>query len=168
MWRRIEGKFGRQKARVSLVRKMLELGIRVGSDLKLYVGDVQVDDVALSRSAGVDRRLVRKLAQQIVSDGELKGILTRIMPVGASFVNVASQLGWSVLVIAADPHSPGVISSVTSILAEHSIVVRQALAEDPDLVPQPRLTLVVEGRVPSEAIDKIRSLEVVKSLTLLK
>ncbi|MEM2339415.1 MAG: hypothetical protein QXW83_04360 [Nitrososphaerales archaeon] len=168
MWRKIEEKFSRQKSRAIIAKKMIELGIRVGEDLRLYVGDVEIDDVALARSLNIDRRVVRKTVNQIMSDDYLKNIFTRITPVGASFVNIAELFGWSVLVIAADPHKPGVISGVTSILAKYGIVIRQALADDPDLVSEPRLTLIVEGKIPPEAIDQIRSLDVVKSLTIIK
>ncbi|MDW8045406.1 MAG: amino acid-binding protein [Nitrososphaerota archaeon] len=168
MWRKIEEKFYRQKSRAAVAKKMIELGIRIGNDLKLYVGDVAVGDVALARSLNVDRRVIRKTVNQIMNDDYLRDIFTRITPVGASFVNIAERLGWSVLVIAADPHRPGVIAGVTSILAKYGVVIRQALADDPDLVAEPRLTLIVEGKVPPEAIDQIKSLDVVKSLTLLK
>jgi hypothetical protein len=168
LWREIKDRFYRQMGRLLVVRKMIELGIRVGEDGRLYVGDVAVDYTALAKAAGIDRRVVQSTVRQILEDRELRDLFTRIRPVGASLVEVADRLGYSVLVIGADPHLPGIIAGVTGILAEYNIVVRQALADDPDLVPEPKLTLVIEGRVPGEALERIQALPQVKSLTLLK
>jgi len=151
---------------MNVVRKMVELGVRVGEDGRFYVGDLEVSDTALARSVGVDRRVVRSTAHQIQRDLRLRTVLTRVKPSGASLVDVASQLGYQVIVVSADPHRPGVISGITSILSKHGVVVRQALADDPDLTPEPRLTLVLQGRIPPEALVKCRSVPSVTSLTI--
>ncbi|MEM3436955.1 MAG: hypothetical protein QXP55_00265 [Nitrososphaerales archaeon] len=168
MWKRIQTQFKKQKGRLNVVRKMIELGIRVDENGKLYVGDTEINDTAIARAVGVDRRVVRSTTKQILENPELREIFTRIRPVGASLVDVAKFLNYSVLVIKSDPHKPGVIASVTSVLAKYNLVVRQALADDPDLVPEPCLTLVVDGKIPAKAMDEIRSLPLVKSLTILK
>lgn len=166
MWRQIQANFNRQKARLSVVRKMIELGVKVEGEHRLKVGDVSVSDSALAEAVGVDRRVVRNTVNQIMSDPDLKTIFTRVKPIGTSLVDIAENLGYSVLVVYADPHKPGVISGISSILTEYGVVIRQALADDPDFIPEPKLTLVVDGRVPPEAIGKIQSLALVDSLTL--
>ncbi|MCP8309343.1 MAG: amino acid-binding protein [archaeon] len=168
MWKKIQTRFKKQKGRLNVVRKMIELGVRIDENSKLYVGDAEIDDTAIARAVGVDRRVVRSTTKQILDNSELREIFTRIRPVGASLVEVAKILDYSVLVIRSDPHRPGVIASVTSIVAKYNLVVRQALADDPDLVPEPCLTLVIDGKIPAKAIDEIRSLPLVKSLTMLK
>ncbi|MGQ9719386.1 MAG: amino acid-binding ACT domain protein [Nitrososphaerales archaeon] len=168
MWKKIQNHFKKQKGRLNVVRKMIELGIGMDENGRLFIGDVELDDTAIAKAVGVDRRVVRSATRQILSNHELKEIFTRIRPVGASLVEVAKILGYSVLVIRSDPHRPGVIASVTSVLARYGLVVRQALADDPDLVPEPCLTLVIDGRIQAEAIDEIRSLPLVKSLTMIK
>lgn len=167
MWKRIERKFRRRKGGVNVVRRMIEVGLRVGDGLKLYVGDIAIDDTAIARSAGVDRRVVRNTVNFIVHDEELRNIFTKLKPIGSSLVNVADQFGYGVLVIYADPHKTGIIAGVTSIMAEYGLVVRQALADDPDLVPDPKLTIVVGGKIPSEALDRIRGLPFIKKLEFL-
>ncbi|MFQ6135246.1 MAG: hypothetical protein ACE5KU_05470 [Nitrososphaerales archaeon] len=166
MWRQIQAKFTRQKARLSVVRKMIELGVKVEDRYRLKVGGMSVSDSALAEAAGVDRRVVRNTVNQIMSDPDLRTIFTRVKPIGTSLVDIAENLGYSVLVVYADPHKPGVISGISSILSEYGVVIRQALADDPDFTPDPKLTLVVDGRVPPEAIAKIQSLTLVESLTL--
>ncbi|MCL4435625.1 MAG: amino acid-binding protein [Thaumarchaeota archaeon] len=166
MWRQIQTRFTRQKARLSVVRKMIELGIGLAPPFQLCVGDVNVSDSALAEAVGVDRRVVRSTVKQIMQDPDLRDIFTQVKPIGVSLVDIAKKLGYSVLVVYADPHKPGVISGISTILSDYNVVIRQALADDPDFIPDPKLTLVLDGRVPPDAIGKIQSLAQVDSLTL--
>ena len=50
MWPRITAEFQRQVVRPAVVRKMIECGMRVSDNLKLYVGEVEVDYLAVSRA----------------------------------------------------------------------------------------------------------------------
>jgi predicted regulator of amino acid metabolism with ACT domain len=166
MWRQIQARFTRKKARIGVVRKMIELGIGVNSLFDLRVGDVMVRDSALADAAGVDRRVVRSTVKQIMEDPDLREIFTRVRPIGTSLVDVAELFGYSVLVVHADPHKPGVISGVSTVLSDYGVVIRQALADDPDFIPDPKLTLVLDGRIPSDAVEQIQLLAPIESLTL--
>ncbi len=146
---------------------MIECGMRV-SDYKLYVGDVEVDYTAVARAVGVDRRVVKQTVEQIQDNRYLFSIFSKTTPLGASLLNVVSQLGYSAIVIEADPRSPGVMAAVAEILSRHGMVVRQALAEDPDLIPDAKMTLVVEGQLTGRAVEELNALKVVKSLKILK
>ena len=72
MWRQIQGKFIRKKARINVVRKMIELGISVEREHKLMVGKMPVSDTALAMVADVDRRVVRNTVNQIFNDPEVQ------------------------------------------------------------------------------------------------
>ncbi|MCP8312605.1 MAG: hypothetical protein L6M37_06625 [Candidatus Methylarchaceae archaeon HK02M1] len=167
MWKMIQTQFKKQKSRLNVVRKMVEIGMRIDENGKVYVDDVEINDTAIARSVGVDRRVVRNTTKQILDNPKLREIFTRLRSVGPSLVEVAKTFGYDVLVIKSDPHKPGVIAGVTGILVKYDLAVRQALADDPDLAPEPCLTLVIDGRVPAEAIDEITHLPLVKSLTML-
>ena len=39
------------------------------------------------------------------------------------------------------------------------MVVRQAVAEDPEMVPEAKMTLVVEGQLTGNAIEELQSLK---------
>ena len=151
-----------------VVQRMVQLGISVDSKRRMFIGNLEVYDTALARAAGVDRRVVRNTINQIFEDLELREIFTRVRPVGTSLVEIAGLLGYSVLVVSADPYKPGVIAGVTNALNEASIVIRQALADDPDMTQDPKLTLVVEGKVPASVLSKLQEIESVKSITILK
>jgi uncharacterized protein len=168
MWSKVRKQFSSQKVRLDVVRKMLEYGIRVSQDDRLFIGGLEVDYSALARDVGADRRVVKQTAEQIRRDEFLFSVFSRITPVGANLVPVVGRLGYSAIVIEADPHAAGVISAVTEVLSRHKIVVKQALADDPDLIPEARLTLVVGGELSSEVLKELNSLDLIRSLTVRK
>lgn len=167
MWPNVKKQFSRQRVRVDVARKMIECGIRVADDLRLYVGNVEIDYSAVSRSVDVDRRVVKQTVEQIRKNEYLNAIFSKILPIGSSLVPVVSKLRYSAIVIESDPLKPGVIASVSEILAKHQIVIRQALADDPDMVPDARLTLVVEGNLTGDVMQEIRDLDLVRSINII-
>ncbi len=168
LWPSIEREFARQGSRLMVVRKMLEYGIRVADDARLFVGGMEVDYSALARDAGTDRRVVKQTAAKIRAHSFLFSIFSGIAPVGASLLHVVSSIGCSAIIIEADPRAAGVVSGVTGVLARHGIIVRQALADDPDMVREAHLTLIVEGAVGGSVISEIEDLDMVKGITVRK
>jgi len=167
IWAIIENSTKRKKARMSVLKKMIETGMRVAEDGRYYVGDIEVPDTAIAKALNIDRRVVRQTADFILMVPELENIFTKLQPT-TFFKNVAHYLGFTVIVIESEPERPGVISEVTSIIARHKLIVRQALADDPELISEPKLTLIIEGEVPPEVINELQSIKVVKSLTIIK
>ncbi len=151
-----------------VVRKMLEYGIRVSKDGRLFVGGMEVDYSALARDIDTDRRVVKQTAKKIAADHFLFSIFSGITPVGASLLHVVSSIGCSAIIIEADPRAAGVISKVAGVLAKHGVIVRQALADDPDMVRNANLTLIVEGQVEGSLIDELEDLETVRGITVRK
>jgi len=168
VWPNIKKQFPRQFVRPDVVRKMIECGMRVSEDYKLYVDDVEQDYSAVARAVGVDRRVVKQTVEQIHGNRYLYSIFSKTTPLGTSLASVVSQLGYSAVVIEADPRSPGVMASVAEILSRHGMVVRQALADDPDMVADAKMTLVVEGQLTGRAIEELHGLKMVRSLKILK
>src|SRR5208283_4729707 len=122
MWSRVRTQFSNQKVRLEVARKMLEYGVRVSDDCRLFVGGMEVDYSALARDAGADRRVVKQTAEQIRGDAFLYSIFSKITPFGASLLPVVSLVGYSAIVIDADPRAVGVISATTGVLARHGII----------------------------------------------
>jgi len=168
MWPRIRAEFERQVVRPTVVKKMIECGMRVGDDLKVYVGDVEVDYQAISNATGVDRRVVKQTVEQIRKSPYLHSIFSKTRPLGTSLVDLVAVLGYSAVVVEADPESPGVMAGVAEILSRHGMVVRQAVAEDPEMVPEAKMTLVVAGRLTGPALEELNGLKVVRSIKILK
>jgi len=168
MWPNIRKQFPRHAVRPEVVRKMIECGMRVTEDAKLFVSDVEQDYSAVARAVGVDRRVVKQTAEQIRGSRYLYSIFSEARPLGTSLVGFVSLLGYSALVIEADPKSPGVMSEVAEILSRHGTVIRQALADDPNLVQDAKMTLVVEGQISGKCIEEVSGLAKVRSLKILK
>jgi len=154
--------------RPEIVRKMIECGMRVSEDEKIYVDNVEVDYSAVARALDVDRRVVKQTAQQIRRNRYLFSLFSMTKPLGTSLVSLVSQLGYTAIIIEADPKSPGVMAGVAEILSRHGMVVRQAVAEDPEMVPDAKMTLVVEGQLTGQAMEELHSLKVVRSIKILK
>ena len=70
-------------ARLKVIRLMIEYGIGVTEDGKVAIGPIEIPDTSIAKAAGVDRRVVRKTVEQILSDENLKRIFTGIKPAGA-------------------------------------------------------------------------------------
>jgi len=165
MWRRIAAKFQGFPARLKVARLMIENGIGVTENGKIVVGSIEIPDTSIAKVAGVDRRVVRKTVQQILGDEVLKRIFTGLRPAGAFLAPIAKELGFYVVEIRADPTAAGIMAKAAEIIAEENISIRQAVAEDPELFPEPKLILVLEKPISGEGLNKILKIPKVKSVT---
>ena len=168
MWPRIKQEFSRQTVRPDVVRVMIECGMRVSNDGKLWVGEVELDYSAVARAADVDRRVVKQTVEQIRGNRYLYSIFSKTRPLGTSLLDLVEVLGYSAVVIEANPKSPGVMAGVAEILSRHGMVVRQAVAEDPDMVQDAKMTLVVAGQLTGQAMEELNGLKNVRSIKILK
>jgi len=144
MWRQISDRLREYPAKQKVARALVELGLSVKEGPKIYCGGIELSDVKIARYLDVDRRTVRDTAQLISSDSVLKPVFERIRPAGPFLADAARYLGYSVIEIYADPHTVGIVAHAASLIAQENIAIRQAVADDPDLTPEPKLTLVVE------------------------
>ncbi len=165
MWRQIAERLRDFPARLKVVRLMIEYGIGLREDGRIVVGPIEIPDTSLARAAGVDRRVVKRTVEQLLQDPSLRKIFTGLKPAGAFLAPIAKELGYSVLEIRADPRAPGILAAAAQAAAEHGISVRQAVAEDPELFPEPKLTLVLERPLPGDALHKLLRLPHVRSVT---
>jgi len=158
----------RNTVRPEIVRKIIECGMKVSEDDKIFVADVEVDYTAVAKAVGVDRRVVKDTVKQIRMDPYLYSIFSKTRPLGTSIVEFVAQLGYTAIVIEADPKSPGVMAGVAEILSRHGMVVRQALADDPEMVPDAKMTLVIAGPLTGQAMEELNGLKSVSSIKILK
>ena len=65
-------------------------------------------------------------------------------------------MGLGVVEIASDnPSEVGILANAARVLAEHGVSIRQALVDDPEMNPDPRLTLIGDRVIPGKAIPLI-------------
>lgn len=167
LWSRIRAKLQKYPSREKVVKLMVELGMSVNDEGKLFLGPVEVSFSSVAVAAGVDRRVAKETAEFMRDDPELGPIFRKIRPIGPSLVGVAGMLGMGVLEVRADPTKPGTVTGVSGAISKEGINIRQVIAEDPDLVPDPKLYVVTEKKVPGKVIEEILELPFVASVSAM-
>jgi len=114
----------------------------------------------------VERRAVDSAVKTILSNPELKRIYRNLKHVYL-LQEVAREFNLSVIIfIPENAHEKGIIAEVTRIISEKGLSIKQAFAEDPDLSPEPKLILIIDGEIPPETIKELRNLPGTRSVTV--
>jgi hypothetical protein len=161
----LEDAFLRYPMRKKVAELLLRQGMRVEKDGRIFSGSVEISPVKIARALGVDRRVVLETGQLICDVPELFGIFRALEPT-ASIKGVAKSLGFEVIEIEAEPHAKGIVSSVTAIISDARISIRQLICDDPDIYPNPKLTIVLEKRLPAGALLRIREIKNIARLSI--
>ncbi|MEM4264251.1 MAG: ACT domain-containing protein [Thermoplasmata archaeon] len=165
MWKAISKYFSKYPSQAKVARLLLRNGFSV-RDERIFAGDVELADTAIARAAGVDRRVVRSAVFTISQDKQLSKFFSKLLPTNY-FKDVAPVMGWSAIeIISNDAHQPGILASVSNIISEAGISVRQAIVDDPETTEEPRIFIITESTVPPELIPRLRSAKGVKSITI--
>ena len=155
MWERIRVLFEAHPERLQVAKFLLQNGLSV-KGRKIYLNEVEVPTLKVARAVGVDRRTVNETVRTMNMDREIRMVFSKLESAGPSLRAVANQLGLGVVEITADnPNKVGILANVARVLAEHGISIRQALVDDPELNPDPRLTLIGDRTIPGKAIPLI-------------
>ena len=110
----------------------------------------------IAKSAGVDRRTVDETIRMVEANPELRSLFSNLRSAGLSLKGVAKQLGLGVVeIIVEDPHKPGIIAGASLLFSQRGISIRQALVDDPELTPEPKLILIGDKAIPGEIIPKL-------------
>jgi predicted regulator of amino acid metabolism with ACT domain len=166
MWSQIKGFFTDLPAQQRVALLLFERGFQVSEDGKVVSGGIEIPHTQIGKEVGVERRAVDNTVQTILSKTELKSIYMNLRQV-CSLQEVAREFNLSVIVfVPKDASQSGIIADVTSIVSESGLSIRQALAEDPSISVHPKLTLILEGDIPSELINDIRKLPGTRSITV--
>lgn len=166
MWSTVNKKFKKYPARKALAFKMLDLGLRVDKDSKIYCGDLKISDSALAKTVDVDRRIVKSTVNIILNDEELFNIFGNIIPAGTLLKNIAQNLGLGVIEIEVGEDNKGVLASVALIASENDIDIRQAYASDNHSESNPVLTIITEDSVPGDLIKEFLSISGVVKVSI--
>ena len=153
----LEKFFENARGRKLVVTEFLRLGLKVDGQGKIYVGAIELAPAKIGRALGVDRRVVIDTANAIAGDEKLLQIFYRLEP-RAFIGNAAKDLGLDSIEIRADPKKKGIVAEVTKVLAENNILIRQVISDDPELFPDPVLTIIIEGKLNTRVIKKLKEL----------
>ncbi|MBC7219196.1 MAG: chorismate mutase [Hadesarchaea archaeon] len=164
VWDRIQQAFRDYPAQMSVAKVMFKYGLRVMDDGTIACGSIRIPAVQIAKEAGVDRRVVDFTAQRILSDPNLREIFENLEPI-AYLKGFAQQLGLGVIeIIPEDASRPGILKEVTGVIAQFGLSIRQSVADDPNFVPQPKLTIITDEPVKGEVIEALRKLPSVRSV----
>jgi len=166
MWSQIEKYFKDLPAQLKVARLLFERGFQVREDGQVVSDGIEIAHTQIAKETGVERRAVDSTVQTILSIPELKRIYKNLRQV-CSLQEVAREFNLGVIVfVPEDARETGIIANVTRKVSERGLSIRQALAEDPGISAQPKLTLIIEGEIPPELISEIRKLPGTRSVTV--
>jgi predicted regulator of amino acid metabolism with ACT domain len=166
VWVKVKSFFEDAPAKLKVAKLLVETGLRVGENGKIYCGDIEVPATKIATAAGVDRRIVKETAEAILRSGDLRQILMNLKPAGPLLIDVAQHLGYGVVEIRAKPEAPGIIAETTALIAKEGISIRQILAEDAEIYPDPKLILITERPIPGALLSKFLKIPTVKQVTI--
>lgn len=164
MYAKIERAFLGFPSRKTVVEAMLKYGLRVDGKGKVYCADIEMPPAKIARALGVDRRVVIETAKHISKNGELYEIFSALRPT-AFIAGSARKLGFEVLEIEAEPHEKGIVKEIATLIADAGIAIRQIVADDPDMYPNPKLTIVLEKALPGNLIDKLKKSKKIRRIS---
>ena len=155
MWNSLKKHFEGYPERLKVVRVLVENGLSA-RDGKVYLNQIEIPPVRIARVAGVDRRTVSETLNTIKANRELRLIFEEMRSAGHSLKEIAKPLNLGVVEITpVDAKTAGILAKSALVLAQAGLSIRQAIVDDPELSPEPKLTLIVEKKIPGELISAI-------------
>jgi predicted regulator of amino acid metabolism with ACT domain len=152
MWSNIEKCLEGYPERLKVARVLVENGLSV-RNTKIYLNEIEIPPVRVARVAGVDRRTVKETLNTIETNRELRLIFEEIRSAGHSLKEIAKHLNLGVVEITpVDARMLGILANAAMVLAKNGLSIRQAIVDDPELSPEPKLTLIAEKKIPGELI----------------
>ncbi len=166
VWNSIKKHFNDYPERLRVARVLVENGLAV-KDQKICLNEIEIPPVRIARVAGVDRRTVNETVNAISANQELCTIFEGIRPAGHSLKEIAKHLNLGVVEITpVDARAHGILANSAMILTKGGLSIRQAIVDDPELSPEPKLTLIVEKKIPGELISKLLKIDGVAKVSV--
>ncbi|MCL2642519.1 MAG: amino acid-binding protein [Candidatus Bathyarchaeota archaeon] len=155
MWNIIKHHFNDYPERLKVTRILVENGLSTKNN-KIYLNKIEIPPIRIARAAEVDRRTVNETLNAINKNPKLKLIFEEIRPAGHSLKEIAKHLNLGVVELTVtDAKAHGILSNTTNLLNNANLSIRQAIVDDPELSPEPKLTIIIEHKIPGELIPEI-------------
>ncbi len=166
MWSTIKKHFQEHPERLKVARVLVENGLTVQNQ-KIYLNQIEIPPVRVARVAGVDRRTVNETLEAIKVTRELRLIFEEIRSAGHSLREIAKHLNLGVVEITpTDARGHGILANSAMLLTKGGLSIRQAIVDDPELSPEPKLTLIVERKIPGELIAELLKIKGVAKVSV--
>ena len=155
MWNTIKKHFEDYPERLKVARVLVENGLSVKNE-NICLNQIEIPPVRIARVSEVDRRTVNETMSAIKANRELRQIFEEIRPAGHSLKEIAKHLNLGVVEITpVNAKTHGILANSAMILTNGGLSIRQAIVDDPELSPEPKLTLIVEKKIPGELIAEL-------------
>ena len=155
MWNTIKKHFEGHPERLRVARVLVENGLSTKNG-EICLNQIEIPPVRIARVAGVDRRTVNETLSVIEANPELNMIFGEIRPAGHSLKEIAKHLNLGVVEITpVDAKMPGILAHSAMVLTKGGLGIRQAIVDDPELSPDPKLALIVDKKIPGELIPEL-------------
>lgn len=166
MWNAINRYFEGYSERLKVVRVLVENGLSIKNQ-KICLNQIEIPPVRVARAAGVDRRTVNETIKVVKNNHELKVIFEEIRPAGHSLKEIAKHLNLGVVEITpVNAKTPGILANSAMLLTKDGLSIRQAIVDDPELSPEPKLTLIMEKKIPGNLISELLKIEGVAKVSV--
>ena len=166
MWSKVMEHLRGHPERLSVARVLIENGLNI-KDGKIYCNNIEIPPIRIGRTARVDRRTVAETVRMIEENPELRVIFRNIRSAGHSLREIARYLDLGVVEITpVNAKTPGILAKSASLIAERNISIRQAIVDDPELSPEPKLTLIAETKIPGELIPEFLKIKGVAKISV--
>ena len=166
MWSTIKKYFEGYPERLKVARVLVENGLSAKNH-KIFLNQIEVPPVRVARVAGVDRRTVNETLSLIMENREIRLIFEELRPAGHSLKEIAKHLSLGVVEITpVDAKMPGILAQSAMLLTTAGLSIRQAIVDDPELSPEPKLTLIVEKKIPGELISELLKISGVAKISV--
>ncbi len=155
MWNSIKKYLDHYPERLSVARVLVENGLSAKKN-KIYLNQIEIPPIRIARTAEVDRRTVIETLKMIQANRKLRLIFEELRPAGHSLKRIAKHLDLGVVEITpVDASKSGILAKAAMILTQNTLSIRQAIVDDPELSPEPKLTIIVEKKIPGELIPEL-------------
>ena len=166
MWNKIKAQLEEYPERLKVARVLVENGLSVKNQ-KIYLNQIEIPPVRIARVAGVDRRTVIETLSIIRDNRELGIIFEGIRSAGHSLKEIAKHLNLGVIEITpVDARTHGILANSAMVLNKGGLSIRQAIVDDPELSPEPKLTFIVERKIPGELISELLTISGVAKVSV--
>jgi predicted regulator of amino acid metabolism with ACT domain len=166
MFDEIMRKFEDSPSQQSVIRLLLERGFSVNDGGRVVSGGIEIPNTGIAREIDVDRRVVDATTNAILNDDELRRIFQNISAI-PSLMDLAPVLDLTVLTVdVMDADEPGLVATVTGLLADNGISIRQTISEDPEFTDEPVLYIITDESLDGELINEVRELSFVRRISI--
>jgi len=166
MWERVKDLFENHSERLRVANFLLMNGLSI-KDGRIYVNDIEVPTLKVARVIGVDRRTVNETIKEIGKDPKISSVFSSLESAGPSLRRAAKRMGLGVVEITSNhPGKIGILANAAKVLADVGISIRQAIVDDPELSPDPKLTLIGDRAIPGKAVQQFLSIPGVEKVSV--